>query len=337
MNIDQIFSNGFNVITKRDIVNLKDTIISERELFNINPEHRHSLGMSNFHEESNKWENIPKIEDLKINEGKGWYVKNINIKRGTKTIKGTKKVYYSCEPKIGNKIASNWSLINILNKECPPSWKNIFHLSYKTFQRLNSFLKEEEKTYTIVPDKNYIFRAFELCPLSKVKIVILGKDPYPGENCANGISFSLHKGINISLSLKNIYKELKLEYPDYVIPNHGDLSSWTKQGILMINSALTTRLGTSGSHLKYWKEFIINTIKALNKLKPECIYILWGGPARQFKKYINNRELLLESRHPLPRSYGYGSKDNFIGNNHFIKVNELLKEQGEKIIDWNIN
>ncbi len=105
----------------------------------------------------------------------------------------------------------------------------------------------------------------------------------------------------------------------------------------MIKSALTNRLGTSGSHLKYWKEFIINTIKALNKLKPECIYILWGGPARQFKKYINNRELLLESRHPLPRSYGYGSKDNFIGNNHFIKVNELLKEQGEKIIDWNIN
>lgn len=338
MSIDQIFSEGFNIITRREISNLNSTFEEERELFNINPEYRHSLGMSNFHETKDveKWDTIPNIIDLKMCEGKGWYMKKIIIKRCGISINGTKRIYYSNKSKIGNKIMPNWSIINILNRECPPGWENIFRLSYKSFQRLNNFLKEEEKTYVIVPSKNYIFKAFELCPLSKVKIVIIGKDPYPGENCATGLSFSLPKGFAVSPSLKNIYKELKNEYPNYNIPKHGDLSSWAKQGILMINSALTTRLGTTGSHLKYWKEFTINIVKALNKLKPECIYILWGASARKFKTYINNRELLLESKHPLPRSYRWNSKDNFIGNNHFITANTLLEEQGKTPIDWSI-
>ena len=359
MDIRSIVHLSDNIITERDINNKKklgsphvlsinttppisNTLSLEKELFNINPVHRYTtLGMTNFHIKGEWKDDVPLIKELDLSEGKGYRIEKIKI--GNKTL--LKKVRFHSEAKIGNKVCQDWTIIRILNEECPPSWENVFKVCYKDLIEVNSILeRDESKGITVCPQKKYIFRAFELCPLSKVKVVIIGTDPctdidlnYTIQNnrpLANGLCFSTDTGIQPSL--RNVYKNLENSYPKYKTPNHGDLSSWARQGVLMINSALTTTQGEAGSHLKYWKGFTINIIHALNKLRPYCIYLLWGKPAQEFRKKIHNHNLVLVSRHPRPKDNTSYVKDKFENNGHFIKANELLEGYSEKPINWRI-
>lgn len=362
MDIRSIVHSSNDIITERDIKNgeklkpvprsgLKNSpnlqriitkttsrkvAVPKKELFSINPVHRYTtLGMTNFHVKGEWTEDVPLIKELDLSEGRGYRIERIKV--GNKIL--LKKVRFVSEPKVGNKVRDGWSLIRILNEECPPSWENVFKVCYKDLNDVNTILeREKSQGNTICPPKKYIFRAFELCPLSTVKVVIIGMDPYhtvrESGPVANGLCFSTTTGIQPSL--RNVYKNLENSYPNYKTPEHGDLSSWTTQGVLMINAALTTIEGKSGAHLKYWKGFTLNIIHALNKLRPYCIYLLWGKPAQEFKKKVHNHNLVLESRHPSSMANSSYVKDKFENNGHFIKANTLLEGFSEKPIDWRI-
>lgn len=212
------------------------------------------------------------------------------------------------------------------------SWKMIlkseFEKSY--WQELTGFVRKQYLTGKVYPPAKNIFRAFDLCPLDKVKVVIVGQDPYHGEKQANGLSFAVNEGITLPPSLKNIYKEI---YDDLGITplSSGDLSRWAKQGVLMLNSVLTVAAGNPASHkTKGWEKFTDAVIKILNDNRENIVYLLWGKYA-QTKGEVINREknLVLISGHPSPYSAHL-----FFGQHHFSKCNEYLKKNGVKAIDW---
>ena len=194
-------------------------------------------------------------------------------------------------------------------------------------------LKNEYSNYIIYPDSNDIFNAFHLTPLSKVKVVIIGQDPYHESGQAHGLSFSVKPGIDIPPSLANIYKELHDEMGTY-IPNNGYLEKWAKEGVLLLNTILTVRAHSAMSHCKIgWQEFTDAAIRAVNEQDRPIVYLLWGKPAREKAKMLNNpKHLVLETVHPSPLSAYRG----FFGCGHFKKANEFLIENGETPIDWQI-
>lgn len=194
-------------------------------------------------------------------------------------------------------------------------------------------LKNEYSNYIIYPDSNDIFNAFHLTPLSKVKVVIIGQDPYHEPGQAHGLSFSVKPGIDIPPSLVNIYKELHDEMGTY-IPNNGYLEKWAKEGVLLLNTILTVRAHSAMSHCKIgWQEFTDAAIRAVNEQDRPIVYLLWGKPAREKAKMLNNpKHLVLETVHPSPLSAYRG----FFGCGHFKKANEFLIENGETPIDWQI-
>jgi uracil-DNA glycosylase len=194
-------------------------------------------------------------------------------------------------------------------------------------------LKNEYSNYIIYPDSNDIFNAFHLTPLSKVKVVIIGQDPYHEPGQAHGLSFSVKPGIDIPPSLANIYKELHDEMGTY-IPNNGYLEKWAKEGVLLLNTILTVRAHSAMSHCKIgWQEFTDAAIRAVNEQDRPIVYLLWGKPAREKAKMLNNpKHLVLETVHPSPLSAYRG----FFGCGHFKKANEFLIENGETPIDWQI-
>jgi uracil-DNA glycosylase len=180
----------------------------------------------------------------------------------------------------------------------------------------------------VVPKKDNIFRALTLTPLHTVKVVILGSDPYHGPNQANGLAFSVDRGIELPPSLKNIFKELK---DDLGIENtHGDLSKWAKQGVLLLNSVLTTELNKPGAHFgKGWETYTDTIIRQVSDERDKVIFLLWGKKAQEKKSLINkDKHVILEASHPSPLS----ASDSFLGCKHFSKVNELLSEP----IDWKL-
>ena len=194
-------------------------------------------------------------------------------------------------------------------------------------------LKNEYSNNIIYPDSNDIFNAFHLTPLSKVKVVIIGQDPYHESGQAHGLSFSVKPGIDIPPSLANIYKELHDEMGTY-IPNNGYLEKWAKEGVLLLNTILTVRAHSAMSHCKIgWQEFTDAAIRAVNEQDRPIVYLLWGKPAREKAKMLNNpKHLVLETVHPSPLSAYRG----FFGCGHFKKANEFLIENGETPIDWQI-
>lgn len=194
-------------------------------------------------------------------------------------------------------------------------------------------LKNEYSNNIIYPDSNDIFNAFHLTPLSKVKVVIIGQDPYHEPGQAHGLSFSVKPGIDIPPSLANIYKELHDEMGTY-IPNNGYLEKWAKEGVLLLNTILTVRAHSAMSHCKIgWQEFTDAAIRAVNEQDRPIVYLLWGKPAREKAKMLNNpKHLVLETVHPSPLSAYRG----FFGCGHFKKANEFLIENGETPIDWQI-
>lgn len=205
--------------------------------------------------------------------------------------------------------------------------------SKEYYKNLFYTLKNEYSNNIIYPDSNDIFNAFHLTPLSKVKVVIIGQDPYHEPGQAHGLSFSVKPGVDIPPSLINIYKELHEELGTY-IPNNGYLEKWAKEGVLLLNTILTVRAHSAMSHCKIgWQEFTDAAIRAVNEQDRPIVYLLWGKPAREKAKMLNNpKHLVLETVHPSPLSAYRG----FFGCGHFKKANEFLIENGETPIDWQI-
>lgn len=228
-----------------------------------------------------------------------------------------------------------WSLPEIIANYVPASWKTIFEETKDERKELSDiFVKKIIPNYDeIYPIKEYIYRAFDLTPLYKVKVVIVGQDPYPTAGKAQGISFSISPSDrNIPQSLKNIYKEIKDEYPDFVIPKHGDLTKWCQQGVLLLNSALTLAVGDK-THDKIWASFYTKTVSKLVSKNPDIIWVLWGNKAQSIIPYLG-RSSILKSSHPSPNAQNRNG--DFLGNGHFKKINELLVEKGYDPIDWQI-
>ncbi len=216
------------------------------------------------------------------------------------------------------------------------SWKKplLTEFSEPYMQELKKFLVEQKRTNKIIyPKSSDIFNAFALTPLDKVKVVIVGQDPYHGPNQAHGLCFSVLPDVAVPPSLLNIYKEL---YNDLNITpaKHGCLINWAKQGVLLLNSTLTVQSGIAGSHQnKGWEKFTDKVIDVLSMQPNKIIFLLWGNYAQKKCEFIDpNKHLVLKAAHPSPLSATRG----FLGCKHFSKTNALLQQIGEKPIDWRV-
>lgn len=216
------------------------------------------------------------------------------------------------------------------------SWKNAllneFGLPY--FATLREFLKQEKEAGKVIyPPGNLIFHAFEKTPFDAVKIVIIGQDPYHGDGQAHGLSFSVPNGVAIPPSLRNIYKELAVDIPGFVIPKHGNLEKWTEQGVLLLNATLTVRAKEAGSHQKKgWEQFTDAVIRELNEQKTGIIFLLWGKYAQEKGKIIDTeKHFVLKAAHPSPLA-----GNAFSGCKHFSKANAILLKEGKTAIDWQV-
>lgn len=215
------------------------------------------------------------------------------------------------------------------------SWKEALKDEFQKpyFLKLREFLILEKKNYTVYPPGEKIFHAFNSTPFNKVKVVILGQDPYHGPGQAHGLCFSVPMGIKPPPSLINIYKEIKNDL-NLPIPSHGNLESWAMQGVLLINATLTVRAGQAGSHQgKGWEEFTTVIIRKLSEEHTNLVFLLWGKYARSKAEIIDKtKHHVLEAPHPSPLSAHSG----FFGSGHFSKTNEILGKAGKEKIDWKI-
>ena len=214
------------------------------------------------------------------------------------------------------------------------SWKEKLRDDFQSesFNRLKKFLKSEKKTQIVYPAGNNIFSAFNLCPFDSVKVIIIGQDPYHGPKQADGLCFSVSDGVKLPPSLQNIFKELKDDL-DIEIPSSGNLEHWAEQGVLMLNTILTVRVGQAGSHQKKgWEEFTDNVIRTLSEEKQDLIFLLWGRFAQNKVQIIDiNKHYILTAAHPSP----FSAHSGFFGCKHFSKTNEILKKANQKPIKWN--
>ncbi len=235
--------------------------------------------------------------------------------------------------------------MNNINTQIEESWETLLFSDFNSdyFIQLKSFLKEETKLKKLIfPPSDKIFNAFNSTPLNKVKVVIIGQDPYHSfeeiENKivphAHGLSFSIPKEAKkIPPSLKNIFKELKSDL-NIKIPSNGNLSSWTDQGVLLLNATLTVRAHEAGSHQKKgWEFFTDSVIQKLSEQKNDLVFLLWGKFAQNKETLIdNNKHHILKAAHPSP----FSAHNGFFGCNHFSKTNQILKRLGLNEIDWQI-
>jgi uracil-DNA glycosylase len=215
------------------------------------------------------------------------------------------------------------------------SWADFFETEKKKpyFEDLMNAVAEEYLNYTCFPPKDLIFNAFNCCDFKNLKVVIIGQDPYHGDGEANGLCFSVNDGIKIPPSLKNIFTEINTEYDRIFSPTSGNLESWSKQGILLLNASLTVRkdLANSHKHLK-WNVFTDAVIQYISDNSEHVVFLLWGSFAHKKGSKINrDKHLILESGHPSPLSANRGF---WFGNNHFKLTNEYLKSNGFSEIEW---
>ena len=213
------------------------------------------------------------------------------------------------------------------------SWKQLLEKEFQKqyFKDLVHFLKNEYSKKTIYPPGKLIFKSFNNCPFNELKVVIIGQDPYHGYNQANGLCFSVNKGIKKPPSLLNIFKELRSDL-NLDIPESGDLERWSKQGVLMLNSILTVEKSEPGSHKERgWEYFTDYIIEIIANKKTNIVFMLWGAYAQKKGEKINrNKHLVLESAHPSPFSANRG----FFNQKHFSKCNEYLKRYNKQKIVW---
>lgn len=224
----------------------------------------------------------------------------------------------------------------MVNPKIHESWVTPLEEAFQaeSFLLLKRFLIEEKKKFNVYPKSSEIFSAFNLCPFEKVKVVILGQDPYHGEGQAHGLSFSVPKGIKPPPSLVNIFKELQQDL-SIPISTTGDLSSWAEQGVLLLNSILTVRASEAASHQKKgWEDFTNFVIKTLSDKRNNIVFLLWGNYAKNKVHLINEKKhLILESTHPSP----FSAHSGFLGCSHFSKTNQYLNLHKLPQIKWNLN
>lgn len=227
----------------------------------------------------------------------------------------------------------------------PKGWEEVFTRAQKDLIHVMKILERESgEGRPWVPFHYEIFKALELTPLKEVRVVILGQDPYyqminiknqEGKAIsvprAVGMSFSARRQDGIPDSLANIYKELQ-NTTGFKSPYHGDLTQWAEQGVLLLNSCLTTTIGKAGQHGQIWSGLVTKIIDAIAETRPECIYLLWGRDAQKIKKRIGKKSIVFEGAHPSPLSAYRG----FFGGDYFNKTNEVLTKMGDKPIDWQI-
>lgn len=216
-----------------------------------------------------------------------------------------------------------------IEKEWKEALKEEFEKEY--FTNLVNFLKKEKQEGKIIfPSGSKIFNAFELTPLSKVKVVILGQDPYHGAGQAHGLSFSVPDGVTPPPSLKNIYKEIQSDL-GVVVTKNGNLENWAKQGVFLLNAILTVRAAEPASHSKIgWEKFTDAVIKTISDNSNGVVFMLWGNFAKSKKGLIDtSKHYVLEAAHPSPLARG-----GFFGCKHFSKCNEILKSNNHTPIDW---
>lgn len=239
-------------------------------------------------------------------------------------------------------IDQTWSIIKIARERPPPTWNEVFKDAEYDLIDTSKILDEQERLYgTYYPLKKDIFAAFNYTPLTMVKVVIIGQDPYPqtitdkyGNSVprAQGLSFSVSEDDSIPSSLNNIFKELQNSYRGFVMPEHGNLIQWAKQGVLLLNACLTLKPGSPGSHGAIWSGFVSKVCRAISVVNPKCIYMMWGQQAQKLQSVIGEKSIVLEAAHPS----GMSANRGFFGCNHFNLANELLLKQGKSAINWNV-
>lgn len=218
--------------------------------------------------------------------------------------------------------------------EIEPSWKKKLEGEFKQdyFKKLTEFVKEEYTKGAVYPAPQNIFRAFELTPFDRVKVVILGQDPYHGPKQAIGLSFAVDADMQLPPSLQNIYKELEKDLGEPLVHRDGDLARWAAQGVLLLNATLTVRARTAGSHQgKGWEQFTDRVIRTLSEEREHLVFILWGNYAKTKGAHIDRtKHLVIESAHPSP----FSASGGFFESKPFSKTNGYLVEHNEKPIDW---
>lgn len=221
-----------------------------------------------------------------------------------------------------------------MNVKIEESWRRHMYEEFdkQYFVELTDFVRREYSQGECYPPGHLIFNAFNLCPFDKVKVVIIGQDPYHEPGQAHGLSFSVNDGIPFPPSLINIFKEISNDLGT-PMPMSGNLTRWAEQGVLLLNATLTVRAHQAASHQRRgWEKFTDAVIKALNAHRDHLVFILWGGYARSKAKLIDSsRHLVLQSVHPSPLSANHGG---WFGNHHFSRANAYLKEHGEDEIIW---
>ncbi len=235
-------------------------------------------------------------------------------------------------------IDQSWSIEKIASEVVPKGWESLFEHAIPELKDISDILAKDEMKYgQFFPLKRDIFAAFHNTPLNNVNVVIIGQDPYhqrlaDGNPRAVGLSFSVRQNDVIPSSLKNIYKELDETVRGFKKPDHGDLTEWTRQGVLLLNSCLTVRQGKPGSHSELWLGFINKVFKAISNVNPYCIYLLWGKEAQKLKPMLGEKSIIFEANHPS----GYSAHRGFFGCNHFNLVNDTLIKHGKNAIKWSI-
>ena len=216
----------------------------------------------------------------------------------------------------------------------PAGWPSVIvaEFSKDYFRKLQQFVETERKAHQVFPDAGNVYRAFELTPLNKLRVVILGQDPYHDDGQAHGLSFSVRQGIKLPPSLRNIYKELESDLG--IAPaTHGCLEQWARQGVMLLNSVLTVRAHEANSHRgKGWEEFTSRVLDVI-KQRPNVAFVLWGKPAKEIAGIIDDRHLVIESPHPSPLSAYRG----FFGSRPFSRINGFLKQNGQPEIQWELS
>ncbi len=215
-----------------------------------------------------------------------------------------------------------------------PEWAAVLqeYFSSERFQKLADFVREEYVKKSVYPKPQDIFKAFWLTPFSNVQVVILGQDPYHGTNQAHGLSFSVPENIKVPPSLQNIYKEIQSDLGIRKDCTTGNLESWAKQGVLLLNAILTVIANSPASHReKGWEEFTDTVIKTISDKRENVVFMLWGNFARSKKVLIDsNKHLILEAPHPSP----FSAYSGFVGCKHFSQCNEYLRAHSKKEIEW---
>ncbi|UOR05923.1 uracil-DNA glycosylase [Hymenobacter aerilatus] len=221
-----------------------------------------------------------------------------------------------------------------MNVKIDESWRKVLHEEFEKpyFQHLTTFLRGEYATTAVYPPGPQIFHAFQACPFDRLKVVILGQDPYHGKGQAHGLSFSVAHGVRTPPSLQNIFKELYDDIPGTAPAPDGNLDRWAEQGVLLLNATLTVRASTPGSHQKKgWEQFTDAVIQKISEQKEHVVFILWGAYAQKKGEIIDTKKhLVLKAAHPSP----YAADRGFFGSRPFSKTNAYLEQHGEQPINW---